>query len=93
MRHFPILDELFSSDSVVFLIVGLVIAMLIGVKMKETKKRLLGLAASVLLYAACESISNFHTTYLLELILLVVGTSALGSMLGFLITIAAKAKR
>ena len=86
MRWFPILDELFTSDSIIFMIIGVIIAIFFSIKMKGPRERLIGLAVSILIYACCELLSNVHTTYMLELILLFAGTVAIGSLIGFLIT-------
>ena len=37
MKYLPILEELFSSDSIFFLVIGLVLAAFVGVRMKDTK--------------------------------------------------------
>lgn len=87
MRFFPILEELFSSDSVLFMVIGLLIAVFIGLKGKAMRKSIIGLLAGFLIYAFCELLSNFHTNYMLELLLLFVGTAALGAVVGFLIGI------
>lgn len=38
MKYLPILEELFSSDSIIFMLIGLILAVSIGVKMKDAKK-------------------------------------------------------
>ena len=94
MRWFSILDELFASDTIILMIIGVIVAISFGIKMKEPRKLLIGLAVSALIYACCELLSNFHTTYMLELILLFVGTVSIGSAIGFLIaSIVAKVKQ
>lgn len=85
MRYFPIIDELFASDTIVFMLIGLALAAVIGVKMKNTKKNLTGMIGSIVLYAICEVISNIHTNFMVELVLLFVGTIALGGVVGFLV--------
>ena len=94
MRWFPILDELFSSDTIVFMIIGVIIAIICRIKMKDSGKLRVCLAVSFLIYVCCELLSNFHTNYMLELILLFAGTIAIGSVIGFLIaSIVAKVKQ
>lgn len=39
------------------------------------------------LYVVCELVSNIHTNYMIELILLFVGTIAIGGIIGFLTSI------
>lgn len=85
MRYLPILDELFSSDTVIFMLIGLVIAIPIGLKMKSTKKNLIGIMGSFIVYVICEVILNVHTNYMMEIVLLFVGTIAIGCFVGFLI--------
>lgn len=84
MRYFPIIDELFTSDSIIFMLIGLVPAVIIGVKMKSTKRNLIGMIASLVVYAVCEVISNVHTSFMMELALLFIGTIAIGGFAGFL---------
>lgn len=85
MRYLPILEELCSSDSVLFMAAGVIVALVISVKFCDTKRNLLGLIGSFVVYAICEVLSNFYTNYMLEIALLFVGTLALGAFIGFLI--------
>ena len=86
MKYLPIFQELFRSDSIIFMLIGLAITVFIGIKLNEIKKIIVCLVSSVALYAVCELISNIHTNYLFELILLFVGTIAIGGIIGFLIS-------
>nr|WP_302595677.1 hypothetical protein [uncultured Acetatifactor sp.] len=45
MRYFPILQELFQSDSAIFLLVGLVFGTVMGLGLRAPGKRALGLRA------------------------------------------------
>lgn len=83
MKYLPILEELFSSDSIIFMLIGLILAVFIGVKMKDAKRNGIGIIVSLFLYAACEVISNIHTTFMAELLLLFIGTIAIGCFAGF----------
>lgn len=85
MRYLPILEELYSSDSVLFMAAGVIVALVISVKFCDTKSNLLGMIGSFVVYAICEVLSNFYTNYMLEIALLFVGTLALGAFIGFLI--------
>lgn len=85
MRYLPIMGELLSSDSIIFMLIGLVVATMIGIKMKSTKKNVVGLGISFVIYVISEIISNIRSSYLLEIILLFVGTLAIGGIIGFLI--------
>lgn len=86
MRYLPILQELFESDSIFFALIGLILAVFIGIKINDFRKSVIGLISCFGLYAVCELISNIHTNYMLELILLFIGTVAIGGIIGFLIS-------
>ena len=81
MRYLPILEELFNSDSVFFLMIGFVIAIMIGAAAKRRK---------IAVYGLRQLFMNIGTNYLSELLLLVVGTAAIGCIIGNLICIAAQ---
>lgn len=87
MRYFPILDELFSSDSVIFLLAGLALAVIIAVSMKDKKKTLRAAVVSLAVYVLCEAVMNMHTNYIIGLLLLILGTAALGCFIGFLLAL------
>jgi uncharacterized membrane protein YczE len=82
----PILQELFESDTLLFLIVGISIAVVMRIFLLNRKTVIYALAVSVVVYAVCELLSNVPTNFLVELILLFVGTVALGSTIGFLVS-------
>ena len=86
MKYLPILGELFSSDSAIFMLIGLVIATIIGIKMKNTRKNIIGVAICLVTYVVCEIVSNIiGMNYLVEIIALFVGTIAIGGFIGFII--------
>ena len=85
MKYLSIFDELFSSNSIIFMLIGLALAVFIGVKIKSTKKNLIGIIVSLSVYVICEVISNVHTNFMIELLLLFVGTIGIGCFVGFLI--------
>ena len=85
MKYLPILQELFESDTIVFLIIGIAVALIVGLRIKNHNKCITGIGISVGIYAICELISNFHTNFILELILLFVGTVAIGCNIGFIV--------
>lgn len=87
MIYLPILGELFISHRIEFLLFGLVLALLIGMNTKTRKEALYGFAVSLAVYIVSELLSNVHTNYLIEMILLLVGTIALGGIIGFLMVI------
>jgi hypothetical protein len=87
MKYLPILRELFTSDTVKFLIVGIVIAVAIGLFLKQQKQFVISLIASAIVYAACELASNIRTNFLVEILLVFVGTAALGCFVGFLVSL------
>jgi len=85
LKYLPILSELFSSDSVIFLVAGLVVAFALGMALKALKKTGIGMMASVVVYALCEALSNVPA-YLVEIITVYIGTIAIGCFVGFLIS-------
>ena len=85
MKYMPIMSELFSSDSVIFLLIGLAVAFVIGIVLKSNKKRKIGMITSIVTYAVCEVISNIPAPFLVSIIALFVGTIALGGFIGFLV--------
>lgn len=85
MKYLPILQELFESDTYVFLIIGIVIAVIVGLRLNNQKNYIMGIIISVAIYALCELASNIHTNYMSELILLFGGTVAIGCGIGFII--------
>ena len=94
MKYLPIFQELFESDSIVFMLIGLILTVFIGIKMNDTRQTIIGLVSSFALYIICELVSNIHTNYMIELILLFVGTIAIGGVIGFLIsTIVVKVRK
>lgn len=87
MKYLPILQELFESDTIIFMIIGIVIAVIIGLQLKQQKKYILAIIISIVTYAICELVSNIHTNFMLELILLFIGTVSIGCCIGFIISI------
>lgn len=87
MKNLPVFQELFESDSIIFMLIGLILAVIIGIKMNDTRKNMISLVLSFALYVVCELISNIHTNYMIELILLFAGTVSIGGIIGFLIGI------
>lgn len=85
MKYLPILSELFSSDSIIFLVVGLVVAFALGMALKALRKTGIGMMASVIVYALCEALSNVPA-YLVAIITVYIGTIAIGCFGGFLIS-------
>jgi uncharacterized membrane protein YczE len=86
MNHLPILQELLESDTLFFLIVGISIAVVMRMFLLNRKTELYALAVSAVVYAVCELLSNIHTNFMAEIILLFVGTVALGGCIGFLVS-------
>lgn len=84
MSYLPILQELFQSDSVIFMLIGLVFTIFACTKIKNMKAFIIGFASSFVVYGICEAVSNFHTHYIFELVLLIIGTIAIGGIIGFL---------
>ena len=85
MKYLPIMSELFSSDSIIFLLIGMAVAIAIGLILKSDKKRKAGMVASIIAYALCEVVSNIPAPFLVDIIALFVGTVAIGGFIGFLV--------
>ena len=85
MKYFPILQELFESDTIIFLSIGVITAIIIGMQLKTLKSYIKGIFLSIIIYIACELLSNIHTNYMLEFVLLIVGTFTIGLYTGLLI--------
>lgn len=85
MKYLPILGELFESDSVIFMLIGLVIAIAAGIKMSNARKNLAGAVVCFAIYAVCEVVSQIRGSYLQELLALFIGTIAIGGVVGFMI--------
>ncbi|MBQ4096010.1 MAG: hypothetical protein IJC65_06265 [Oscillospiraceae bacterium] len=83
MKYLPILQELFESDSFLFLIAGLIVSLIFASRIKSRKNLMISTGCSLLLYVLCEAISNLHTNYAMELLFLIIGTAAIGSAIGF----------
>ena len=85
MKYLPILDELFSSNSIFILLLSLAITLILSMKLKDARKYLIGIVASFVVYAVCEALSNIRINNLIEITVLFAGTIAMGSFAGFLI--------
>lgn len=86
MSHFPIWQELFESDSVIFMVIGLVLGRIIGMKLKSPGSNLVGALISAAVYAGCEVLANMPANYMPAIVLLGVGTAAIGSCVALLIS-------
>lgn len=86
MKYLPIFQEVFESDSIIIMFLGLIVAVLIGMAIKNPKGKLIAMLISFGIYAVCEIISNVRTNFMLEIALLFVGTIAMGAIIGFLIS-------
>lgn len=84
MKYFPVMQELFESDTVLFLLVGLAVALAVGIRFRSRKKAAAGVGISLLVYAACEVGVYLSGHYLTEIVLLFAGTLAIGCVIGFL---------
>lgn len=82
MKYLPILQELFQSDTYIFLAIGIFLSIFFGSAIKSSRRKAVGIFASLIIYGICEVISNYHTNYFFELLLLFIGTVSLGTFLG-----------
>lgn len=83
MKYLPILQELFESDTYLFLIMGFVIAL--GIGFSNKRRCIKGIVISVVVYVVCELLSNIPSNYAIIFLLLFMGTIAVGACLGFVI--------
>lgn len=83
MKYLPILEELFESDTVIIFLIGLAGALLSGFRLKGYKKTGTAAGISTLVYGVCEAASNLRGSYLQQILLLILGTAALGFLAGF----------
>lgn len=86
MSHFPILQEMFESDSVYFMVIGLILGRIIGMKLKTPKRDLIAALISAAVYAVCEVLANHSISYMLAFVLLGVGTAAIGGCVALLLS-------
>ena len=84
MKYFPIMQELFGSDTVIFLLMGLAVALAAGIRFRSRKKAAAGAGISLLVYGVCEVGVYLSGHFLAEIILLLAGTLAIGCVIGFL---------
>ena len=82
MKYLPILEELFQSDTIILLLIGFIVALLLGLKLGNKKKVCIGVGVSFFIYIVCEILSNIVYNYLASFILLFAGTFAIGSLMG-----------
>lgn len=46
MKYLPIFQELLESDSIIFMLIGLILAVIIGLKMNDIRKNIISLVSS-----------------------------------------------
>lgn len=63
MEYLNIIDEIFSSDIGFFMFGGLIVAMVISICLKMTKKIIAGGFISLLIYVLCEIGLNISADY------------------------------
>lgn len=82
-----ILGELFESDLVIFLLIGLVSSAIIGLLVMRRKSLLIGTIISAAVYAVCEIMLSTYVVkaFLSQLLALFFGTAAIGTAIGFLV--------
>jgi hypothetical protein len=90
VKYVPILQELFESNTVILLIFGIVIAAIMCLYLKKKRSLEFALITSIVVYVVCELMSNIRTNFMIEIILLFVGTIALGCCIVFLISLLIK---
>ena len=83
-RYLPILSELFESNTVIIFAIGAGLGFLFGFLFKDIRHRNRALISCFAGYALCEIIADIpmRANFLLEIILLFIGTAALGALVG-----------
>ena len=83
-KYLPILDELFHSDSCLFLLIGFAVGFAGSSTISLKKRALTAAAVSFGIYVLCELLLNFvGGSFMLELLGLFTGTAALGAAIAF----------
>ncbi len=85
MKYLPILQELLALNTLVIFLIGLAMAILMGLFINTAKKSLIGLLFSLVAYVVCEILQNTRATPELSIVELFIGTGMLGSALGFFV--------
>lgn len=87
MEELIIRRAFLSHDCNIFLLIGLTIATVVGIKMKNIRKNTIGMVVCLVTYVVCEiAFNKIGMNYFIEVIvLLFVGTIAIGGFIGFLI--------
>ena len=86
MTYFPIVQELFESDLYIFILIGFVVALLIGLTNLIIKTRVILILVSLAVYVLCEIVLNTYTNNLMML-LLFIGAFSIGAFIGFVLTL------
>ena len=86
MTYFPIVQELFDSDLYIFILIGFVVALLIGLTNLNIKTRVILMLVSIAVYLLCEIVLNIYTNNLMML-LLFIGAFSIGAFIGFVLTL------
>ncbi len=86
-NYLPILDELFRSDSCLFLLIGFAAGFAGSSRIKNKKQALTASAVSAGIYALCELLLNLigGRSFMLELMGLFAGTAAIGAAIAFVV--------
>ena len=84
-RYLPILSELFESDTVIIFAIGAGLGFLFGFLFKDIRHRNRAAISCLAAYALCEIILDIRVNMGLGLLLLIVGTTALGACMGILL--------
>ena len=86
MSHFPILQEMLESNSVIFAVVGLILGRAVGMKLRTPKRNLIAALISGAVYAVCEVLEQHPASYAMGIALLGVGTVAVGATVALIIS-------
>lgn len=85
MDYFPILQDLLKLNTIVFLLIGVVWALVAGKVLKTAKNSLIAVLSGVVIYVVCEGLENIPHGMFMDFLAVFIGTIALGTIPGYLV--------
>jgi len=87
MIYKEIFQVLNSNDSFLIMMLGVIIAFIVGIKIKNIKKNVIGLGVCFCVFVISGIIPYIVFDFLLIIIMISTGVLAIGGMIGFLLGI------
>lgn len=85
MDYFPILQDLLKLHTIVFLLIGVVWALVAGKVLKTVKTSMIAVASGFLIYVVCEALVHIPHGAFADFLAVFIGTIALGTIPGYLV--------